>query len=175
MVHLPEQPPVAFSIYLNWRYTSSIDLLDGVEDAETHTATDESTKSSRNLRYERLIQGYILGDMLQDDKFCNNMIDSYFELREATKASPSHYCINLAFDKLPDTSKLRLLIAHHLTHSTGGEAFEKAIENLLPEVWKAMATVSVKEREIPLARKTAWARGKCFYHKHKDGEQLCKT
>lgn len=171
IIRLPDQVSVAFSIYLNWRYCGSIDLWDGREGITTYTNIEGQERQSQGPRYERLVHSYALGDFLKDQKLCNALVNAYFEVQSVTNSWPLPSFVNLAFECLPETSKLRLLIVHHIAFSSTYESFEANIGALKPEVVAQIALVSVKYRSKPA--KTTIAQGRCFYHEHENDEGKC--
>ena len=138
-IRLSEQQPVAFRIYINWRYTASIDLWNGKYEQTTYKGSDGNTYPQSGPRYERLLSCYVLGDMLRDEKLCNALINSYFELREMTKSTPQGSLVNQAFKRLPESSNLRLLMVHHLAFSAHINALKANTNILAAEVGKQIA------------------------------------
>jgi hypothetical protein len=59
-VSITETKPVDFEVYLEWVYTSQL------------ISRDTKTEQDRGAMLVRL---YILGDFLDDAKFCNNVVD----------------------------------------------------------------------------------------------------
>ena len=175
IIRFPEANAVAFSIYLNWRYLGAIDLWDGAPEDRTHVTKEGVTFPVAGCRHTRIVQSYILGDMLVDDKFCNALIDSYFELARETghKARPDE--VNLAFERLSQRSGLRFLLVHQEAFEAAydNEGIEEKLDLLLPEVWREVAKESMKYRDLSLGEKKPSKRGKCFYHKHNGSQESC--
>ncbi|KAK3715691.1 hypothetical protein LTR37_006916 [Vermiconidia calcicola] len=174
IIRLPDHAPIAFSIYVDWRYQGVVDLWQGDEHQQTTiTDTEGEERPDDGPRNDRLIRSYILGDMLQDYKFCNVVIDAWFDLFEGTLQIPHHDNINLIFDTFPETSKLRQLITHELAFDTMPETYKDQNDRYNPQVWKAIAEMSVTEADIAHDLKKPKTRGKCFYHVHAEGEARC--
>jgi hypothetical protein len=159
---LPNQDATAFSIYLNWMYGGFIDLWKSSEVLEKYKNEYGKELEESGRRYERIFHSYILGDHLGDDRFCNAMIDSYFELHESTWQWAAITTCNRVFQELEETSKLRLLLVHHIAFSAGYDSFASSVDKLDSEIIREAALVSIKDREN--AEKTMENRGRCCYH-----------
>ena len=173
IVRLPEQNPVSFNIYLNWRYLGIVDLWNGEAELRPQSDIDGEKLTSTGTRYNRLIRSYILGDMLQDTQFCNALISSWFSLVEETKRIPSSDKVNQIFESLPETSKLRQLVTHEIAYGLNVDDFKKDLESYSPGVLSAIAEVSVTERHLSNESKKPRTRGRCFYHIRAEGEAEC--
>jgi hypothetical protein len=173
-ISLPEQCPTAFNIYLNYRYQGMIDLESDGDPVRKHNG---QTRRATTPIYERLINSYILGDMLRDNGFCNALIDAWFEVRYNMDGRVmSSTQVNTVFENLPETSKLRKLVAHDLAYSAAPKIFQHCLDDYHPEVWKAVARVSVREsvHEIGRELKSPQARPRCSYHIHEEEDAPSK-
>lgn len=172
-VHLPDQDPIAFSIYLNWLYGGFVALLQDGEEIVTWMDEEGKQLEYPGDRFKRLIQSYILGAYIQDDEFCNSIVNSYFELSKATEDCPGVDECNLAFDQLIDTSPMRLLVLHDVTFTLHHRCLVPMIDHFRAEFVRAMALVAVqdmyKQRNCPEHR------GRCYYHVHAEGKECEAT
>ncbi|KAK3712638.1 hypothetical protein LTR37_009081 [Vermiconidia calcicola] len=122
VIRLPDHAPIAFSMYVDWRYQGVVDLWQGDENQRTvRRDTQGNERAAGGLRFDRLIDSYILGDMLQDHKFCNVLIDACFDLIEETLQIPHYGNINRIFNTSPETSKLRQLLVHTMAFASKPE------------------------------------------------------
>lgn len=121
---LREQNPTAFSIYLNWCYTSQVDLWAGEPSPTTWVDRSGAQRPGTGLRYEHLIRSYILGETIEDMRFCNTLIDSWFQLKDEAKHLPGPDETNLIFGDLSETSKLRELVTHELAYTLDYELYK---------------------------------------------------
>lgn len=173
IIRLPEQDPTAFSIYLNWRYTGSLDLFDGDPAHGVETASDGLIRQKAGKRWHNLFNAYALGDMLQDSTFCNTLIDAFVLLVDTTGHYPPPSVVNPVFRSLSDLSKLQKVFIHKMAFRVSFKTLEENLDLYLAEVWKEIALLSVKERERMKDYKLTQAQGKCFFHVHREGEDKC--
>jgi hypothetical protein len=159
-IRLPEQSAVAFNIYLDFCYRQVIDLRRSGEEKGWQGAT------YKKERFQRLVKSYVLGDMLRDDVFCNALIDAWFDLRSQEEITMEVETINTIFDRLPERSKLRLLVAHEAAYGISKDAFKEALPYCHPQLCKLIAETAVLEDHLPREKKKPEARPRCMYHLH---------
>lgn len=91
IIKLLDHEPTAFAIYLNWLFNGNIDLWKGDEVVQHYTNQHGKVLEKAGPRYNRIIHSYILGDYIGDTRFCNALIDCYFDVKEATWRWPGKY------------------------------------------------------------------------------------
>lgn len=163
IVRLPEQDAAFFSIYLHWLYNNPLELWNG-DDSILREEYQETVEHKADSRYNRIIDCYALGSYLGDDKFCNTLIDTYFDVRETIRRWPRGTKCNQAVRKLPENSKLRLLIVHHIALSASPQSVEQRIGDLDPELVKDVALAAIYGCDDAEKRKSPWERGREFYY-----------
>ena len=115
-VKLHERDPVSFEVYLGWLYTGEVDLR--TEDDGYPGTADEryGVKISPDECGELmlyLVNAYSLGDLFQDARYCNTVIDDIVRLAEGSGLLPH---LALLSGKVPQTSKLaRLFVDYWVT------------------------------------------------------------
>ena len=171
VIRLPEQDPVAFDIYLNWRYTGSIDLWNGVPNESVRTDSDGVQRPNPGDRYSVIVKCYVLGDMLLDNEFSNALIDSFKDLSRQTHCVPRPKVANLAFELLGFDSPLRKLIVHETAYQAGTEYFQRLIDKYHPDITKELAKLLHADLvEHPGSARRLRARDGCYFHKHRKGD-----
>lgn len=96
-IKLLDHDPTAFSIYLNWLFSGVVDVLESDEVVKHHTNQYGKVLEEAGWRYHRIIHSYILGDYIGDVKFCDALIDSYFNVQEATWQWPGKLAFRSCF------------------------------------------------------------------------------
>lgn len=166
-ITLPEANGEAFGGYLDCLYAGSVTLARGALDTKIQS------------RYYQLAQMYILGDYLQDLRFCNDVLDCWFTtcvvpLNEVPNAA----LIELVWSRTSEDCPLR---SHALEswkgslHDTrAGDYFE-----LHPEIpRKFMADLlrlvgSCHGQAVHLNMVAYGKRDRCDFHRHEDDDDRC--
>ena len=169
VVSIADHDATAFSIYLNWLHHGTVDVGD-CDSSALWTQDGEIQESEVEMRYQHLVDCERLGDYIGDDRFRNALVDSYFQLRNATQRWPKPATCNQAHRDLPETSKLRLLILHHIAFGVDREAVEEQIDELDPGLVKDVALTAIEGLRDEEESDTPWERGRRFYHIGQDGE-----
>lgn len=94
-VPLPEVNPIDFEAYLEWLYTSQL------------TPSGNETVSERGTTLVRL---YVLGEFLDDAKFCNAIMDAFIATNDRWSFSLSGETIVFTWEKTSVGSPLRTAI-----------------------------------------------------------------
>ena len=121
----------------------------------------------------RLLNAYVLGDMLLVTRFCNAITDEMVVFIDATRFLPTLGQIHEVWERVPHGSKFARLWVDYITVETIPEHFEKQVEGYPPEFVVEIAKVCKKEEEMALELRAPGNRPKCFYHEHKDDEDKC--
>ncbi|KAK5173486.1 uncharacterized protein LTR77_002167 [Saxophila tyrrhenica] len=104
---------------------------------------------------------------LRDFHFCNSIIDRWVQIRRY--AAMSTAIINKVFESIPEWyTSLRLLVVHHIMYTLSSTVFDKILEDLRPDMLKAVARRTVIERKYPQDLRLPENRERCFYHGHDD-------
>ena len=124
-VHLQEETPAAFRIYLQWLYRGP-------------TIPTVAWSNTKPTRFQLLSDAYVMGDMLQDNSFKNSVLDSIHAQTEVVDENGVKYLprnsINTIYNNTTESCPLRkylvdayLIYGHH-------EDFEKRSKSeCLPE------------------------------------------
>jgi hypothetical protein len=165
-IRLPEQHPVAFRIYLIFRYQHLIDVSIGDDESLDRDSGGDKPHVSTRSKYSCIFHSYVLGDMLRDNGFCNALVDAWFDVLYNHSTHMSSVTINDAFEGLPETSKFRLLMVHYVAYGWTPQAMVQRIDKWHPDLLKGIVVATSLERSTALRHKTPWARGNCYYHIH---------
>lgn len=87
-IKMPDQDVTAFEIYINWLYSGTIDLWKDGDVTSTYKNDRGKTYEEEGSRYFRIIHSFVLGDYVNDDGFCNALIDSFFDVCDLTNQWP---------------------------------------------------------------------------------------
>ncbi|KAK4495748.1 hypothetical protein PRZ48_013016 [Zasmidium cellare] len=104
-VDFPEDEPDTIEAYLGW-------LHDGKVEAPESPGTDD-------LTFPFLAKLYVLGEKIQDNAFCNSVIDKITEVLDSPEwedSSPGFSSSNIIYDGTPDDSPARTLFAFYFLH-----------------------------------------------------------
>lgn len=171
LIRLPEQDPTAFSIYLNWRWTGTVDLWDGEDKTTTYTNSAGAIKEDQGPRFYNIIRCSALAEMLQDHAFSNALIDGYLSLVQITNQFPAYAAVNLAFRLLAETSGVRRVLIRQLCFTADEKILSDNIDKLDPPAVTEIATLSLRERALALKDKTPDAKRQSFYHTPPEGDK----
>lgn len=142
---------------------------------------DDTNSEGSNTSAEtgRLLQSYILGDVLQDHSYCNAIINALIERVKEKETYPTHLA-SQGYDKLPKSSPFRTLIVdfwvwigsmndwHEHGYSDSQCGPKEFWEDVAIATWKAGKQLyGDDELNYP------WVMDRCRYHGHPDGEERC--
>lgn len=171
VIRLPEVAEATFAIYLGWLYTSQIELIQG-EDGEEVKYTPELATNIKSEVYDRLLDAYLLGDFIQDDNFCNAVVDRSLALCFALRMSPGHYSICKLWTRLPKSKMARLFVDMYSAATSHVDVRHEALD-LPPGFVLEIAATMIEERHMTNSKRSPANRPKCFYHEHKK-DAKCK-
>lgn len=138
-VRLKEVDPESFAIYVKWLYTGNLDVLHG------DTACTAPFHPFCGHTDDRLIDGYLLGDFLGDQDYCNASTDKLLDLSIEYDCTPSLAFVMEYWSRLPVHSGLRrMLMDQQASHVREHELRELAAtmpSKLLVELAVLLTTV----------------------------------
>lgn len=70
-----------------------------------------------------IIDSFVIGDMLQSQRFCNTLIDEFICFMEGCRKDPRHTTIMNLIEKLPAPSTMRNLVVDYVAYTTKAEIF----------------------------------------------------
>ena len=121
----------------------------------------------------RLIHSYALGDMLQDESFCNAIVDDMINLTESTHYFLCSRQVQEMWVKVPHSSTLVRLWVDYFATDCNLEYFNEHGPGLPHEFLLEIAKAGLRESISSADNKRPAVRGKCYYHKHEDGKDRC--
>ena len=160
-VRLREADPKAFSIYASWLYTGRLDVLhdDGGCIRRFHRAC-----KATNL----LTNGWILGDFLGDQVYCNVVTDTFVDLTSKYDFIPSLQFIKDHWSRLPKHSALRRLMVDMQVMSAEEDGLRKVVSEMPHEFLVEFAIALMKVRSSA-AREPPESRPQGYYHDKTEG------
>ena len=108
-IRLPEDDPEAVGTYLEWMYTSKIDL--------NPLTNDDMSAKDIEEEFEHLARAYVFGEKAQDNAFCNGVIDAMFARvlgpgGGIERAYPTTKAISIIYDGTPEGSPARKMCVY---------------------------------------------------------------
>lgn len=174
VVRLPEADIEPFSIYVAWLYTSNVDASSELlinQGPKYVTALDNT---DRELILERLTDAYLLGDMLQDVKFRNALVDEVMALVEALKWLPDVEALEDTWDRLPHGSTMAKLWVDYVASDCKEETFEQNSLRYPASFVREIAIICIREQKMKLSGRKPYNRARCYYHEHKEAKDKCE-
>lgn len=167
-VNLGEEDPELFDLYLHWLYS------------QTLLAQNDSPGHAGNVEYLQLAKAYVLGDMIQDAKFKDAVLDAML-FKSRSLASDGKYwypvgpVIRYIYDRTLESSKARrLLVDMYTYHGQGNWLTTWASEDDLPKQFLfdlAAAMLDIR----PCLKQLVLTAGRCEYHEHAQDPSTCYT
>lgn len=164
VVHLPDQDPDTFELYMKSLYWGKLYSGDGEDyDAE----------------FQRLAAVGILADYLQDHGCFNLVVDAIIDVAETVEQYPLTLA-TAVYEQLPTDSPLRRLIRDFWVWVHNPQWYSvvdlmdcdydviSAPKDFWIDVSKEMAEVGAKSFNQSV--KTPWVKNRCSYHVHPDGK-----
>lgn len=167
-VHLPEEEPKIFDIYMHW-------LCRGALPVPLHEMSPEDydidpLDDQLHLLYAK---AYVLGDRMQAGDFMDVVIDKIIDLLrrqikdERQEFVPLHV-VRYVYDNTPDSCILRLLLAY--TFARHGHGSSLGSDGEVPQSFLYHLGVALIDRaKIPQEWKPLTKDDACLYHQHGDG------
>lgn len=164
---LPEQKPEIFVIYIEWLYGQKL-YSRKENDAYSETGSRE---------WPRLLKLFILGDAIQDKRFCNVVIDGLIHKTKTEQKYPTSLAKD-ACAQLPSKSPLRRLLIDYWAWVTNDEWFENDGDpkDAPQEFWVEVARRTMQAAKDRLGPQSSypWVVDRCQYHEHAEGEARCE-
>ncbi|KAK5164055.1 uncharacterized protein LTR77_010146 [Saxophila tyrrhenica] len=175
-VRFPEVEANIFGIYMGFLYTGNIDMrLGHAADCSTDAKPlkDLSTEHHHQI-LDWAILAYALGEMLQDCNFRNAVVDAIKKLLGDFGHIGGVENVTSACQRASRSSKLmKLFVDTWASAGYGGKPFKDWAKEMPIDFVFDMACASVDEAAMSKQERSPYAREKCYYHDHKDGEK-CK-
>lgn len=96
-----------FELYLNWLYNSVIDLA---YSSRAESPDDINTLTYLKSECMRLVELFVLGDMIMDRRFCNAVLDAIGQFTGAGAFILHKDIISLVWSKTTPDSRLRMVL-----------------------------------------------------------------
>lgn len=163
-IHLPEDDPDVFQVYLHWLYTNTL-------------PTRINTSGwIGNAEYIQLAKAYVLGDKLQDGDFQDVVIDMIvdkckWQSIDGGKWYPAGEIVQKIYDNTLSNSKARcLLVDIYVSHGSGSWLYDYSKPHDIPKEFIYDLTVSFldKRKNDPMIKSSL-----CEYHQHSPGAKNC--
>lgn len=159
IVRLADECPDVFERYMGWLYNA---------------------KLSTNLKWSNIFDIYAFGIFIQDDKFCNAVIDYLVKAVMDKKRIPKSLA-HRAYLKLPPSSPFLMLLVDFWVHNTINDSVWFTVRNdtksdcaLGPaEFWVAVAHGLSVKASSKTGGGQPWEENKCRYHIHAEGAPKC--
>lgn len=160
-VRLPEINPDVFKVYLTFLYTGEVDADVDYEEADAPTL---------------LIKCFALGEMVQDVRFKNSVIDKYLYTTESDGEIASSGTIQLLCEAVHSESTMMRLCVDYATFYTNKASFDVAVKELPSQFVASIAMAAVRGlgQCVDEEKKPRNRRG-CYYHEHPDGKGKTKA
>ncbi|KAF9641031.1 hypothetical protein BFW01_g12837 [Lasiodiplodia theobromae] len=166
VVELSGTEPRLFEVYARWLY--SPDVLNLMEKPVVTTAANGAISVPA---YEPLFHLYALGDMLQDSKFKNAILDKIVEVRRLVNYHPICFSA-FVYSELPPSSPLRRLYVDFWVGSSASDWFNTknpADDCNSPDAPMEFFRDVLRQSKTGGAGKKPWEEDICQYHEHPAG------
>lgn len=174
LVRLPEADPHIFGVYVGWLYTGRLDLSECVNDNPLPKYKEAMPNDDFAKATLRIVDSYVLGDMLRDSRFANALVDEFARLVEGSNLLPSHEnIISAIWLKLPQGSTIGRLLVDYFAVDYDPDLFADDIDRYPADMIKEIAKAGVRDSRTPWKERLPENRGKCFYHEHNDESKKC--
>lgn len=158
IVCLADKSPVIFSRYMGWLYNRKLPM---------------------DLGWTDHLNVYVFGVFVQDNKFCNAVIDGFIKATKDKRKYPSSLA-GRSYLKLPPSSPfLKLLVdfwVHNSINTCGwfmGDTASSDRTDGPAEFWLAVAHGLAGRGSSKSTIAKPWEENKCQYQIHIDGEPKC--
>lgn len=173
-VHLKEEEPEVFDLYLQWVYRAALPLPEYVADEQLLENNSQIPKRDDQLQV-LFIRSYVLGDRLQDDDFMDAVTDAIIDLciRNVARRNLWHFFppkgIRFIYENSLDSCKLRRFIVDlHVYHvkTLKRSELKLANEDELPKAFLYDIAKRFIEGDGPDGCNPLVKSETCKYHKH---------
>jgi hypothetical protein len=168
-VHLEEDKPEIFLMYINWLYNGTIPI-----------DFDEPD----NNQYLRLAQAYVLGDKLRDGDFCDAVVDAIIDgcqhqASDGETYSPGAQSINYIYENLLSSPAKRLLVDIYAFNSNEECVMEFTYGQCLPRAFLYSLAMTMRNTIYLNRQEQAEAdpftmTSTCIYHEHGENTKCYK-
>jgi hypothetical protein len=174
LVKLPESDAQAFRLYVQWLYTGRLHT-------RLSLARDEQFKD-RRYELTNLIEGYLLGDYLQDNDYKDILVDAMVEWASEYSgvphsAKPADFAARV-YTSTDGSSPLRKLLADLTVWLPKQSDWKQIPEDQFPhgflcDVIRVFSAKIQQSETAPEDKKAPFQRyrGTCHYHCH--GKEAC--
>jgi hypothetical protein len=165
-VKFPEVDSETFGVYVGWLNIGAIDLSKEGESTPKSVYDPNMSDDERSDLYNRIIDAYAFGDMVQDETFRNALCDEIIQLADITGWNPWPIHGKRLFGKVPKQSKMVSVFIDFWFSSTLNCPWSD-ISEVLPKAFLVeMANAAMEEQDMTPYQRNPAERPKCFYHDH---------
>ncbi|KAI9724579.1 MAG: hypothetical protein M1828_003602 [Chrysothrix sp. TS-e1954] len=158
-VRLVDDNPSVFWVYYQWLYVRRI-LSPQVDSPDVHSAQNKL-----------LIAAYIFGDKIQDDDFCDTVIDALISLKTTPVCDQTYsmFCHSkFIYENLPEGSPLRRFATDKVLYQGNAGVVPTNVDDCNKESLHDLVLSWLRKKGTPLTSNNApyYGTDPCFYHKH---------
>lgn len=125
-VKLPEVQPHSFGVFFGWLNTEELDFSKSAHEDAPSKYDQSMSHEAFNTIVDRIVESFIIGDMLQSPRFCNTLVDELRRLVDGTALVPArperHPSL---FNELLQNSTIRRLVVDYTAFYLREEEFLK--------------------------------------------------
>ena len=160
---LSEVDPAVFDAYLQWLYSGKVDYKCDIT---------EKTRESHNVEFVKLAHMYVLGEKVQDDTFCDAVIDTtidkiMYHLADGTRWFATTDPVNIIYGGTPTGSPARRFLVDIYVRYGKSDWVEEE-RDVDHEVLLDLARAFLDSRPQP--KRDGIRSSSCQWHKHAGGE-----
>lgn len=172
-MRLPEAEVEAFKIYCSWLYGGDIELQGRAtkrKRSDTDTQPPKYDQGMDEIKRDELafalISAYVLGDMLQDEDFCNSLIDELLVIVRTLNGfmSPQVQVLRL-WGNVPQDSTA-FFVEEWAVGRCPKTEFLKLATSLPQEFVARVAYAGMQDCKTSFTHRYPYNRPKCYYHNH---------
>jgi hypothetical protein len=177
---LVDHEPEALEGYINWLYTKEVTLKDAEQKCKLHGPAYSLENPNSNcsyLHYLKLIKMYILGDYMNDMRFCNAVVDA---MRLMRSCYPSPDAVQWAWNHTMQDSPVRKHLlemwAEILGHPNTPGHMKGNLSKLSKEFLVDLLTFTGSDHRAEILKCSTARRTKserCELHRHVDDWDKC--
>lgn len=178
-ITIPDHESATFEGYLNWVYSKHVTLCEHQELCEHCDEKISNEADCIDVRSLDLVKMFILGDYLNDVRFCNAIIDDFKSTALKSKCVPSLESVYCAWKSTSRECLLRELFLQQFANTMEHDLLEPWLKNqelpkdfvvdlllLVGDRYKKFHSKEVKHSKEQLGKK-------CSFHTHVEDSDKC--
>lgn len=133
-VRLQDFDSHTFGVFIGWLHTGVLDFSESAADLSNPEFDESLSYEAYANLCECIADAFAMGDMLQSQRFCNDLVDELVRLIEGAKDLPEVPLLTGMLSMVPQHSTMRKLLVDYIAFDLKDEIFAEEVSVNLKQI-----------------------------------------